>query len=105
MTSFRIENILKKEGYLHLLFWVLYLTYPLLKYIDNKYIVVQWITANSNIILLIITVYVCYYFFFPRRNSYKIPLLLLFFGSMTFFGTLFSKYILNLYIYHLDDYS
>lgn len=105
MTSFRIENILQKEVYLHLLFWALYITYPLLKYIDNKYIVVQWITANSNIILLVVTIYVCYYFFFPWRNRYKIPLLLLFFGLMTILGTFFSKYILNMYIYHLDGYS
>ncbi|WP_298518940.1 sensor histidine kinase [uncultured Kordia sp.] len=105
MASFRIENILKREIYLHLLFWTLYITYPLLKHIDSNYILVQWITANSNIVLLLVLVYVCYYFFFPWRNRYKIPLLLLFFGVMTVLGVFFSEAILNLYIYHLDGYS
>lgn len=105
MISFRIENILKKEIYLHIIFWGLYITYPLLKHTDSNYILVQWITANSNIVLLLITVYACYYFFFSWRNRYRIPVLLLFFVLMTVLGVLFSEYILNLYIYHLDGYS
>lgn len=105
MTPFRIENILKKEIYLHLLFWTLYITYPFLKYTDSNYIFVQWITANSNILLLLTVVYTCYYFLFSWRSIYKIPVILLFFAVMTVLGVLCSEYVLNLYIYHLDGYS
>ncbi|WP_420573437.1 sensor histidine kinase [Kordia sp.] len=105
MTLFRIENIIKKEVYLHLIFWTLYISYPLLKYTESNYIFIQWITSNSNVPLLLATVYICYYFFFSWRNTYKIPVLLLFFLLMTILGVLFSEYILSLYIYHLENYS
>lgn len=105
MTLFRIENIIQKEIYVHILFWILYICYPFLKYTDSNYIIVQWITANSNLLLLLVLVYTCYYFFFPWKSSYKLPVLLLFFAVMTVLGVLFSEYILSLYIYHLDRYS
>ena len=105
MTLFRIENILKREVYLHILFWILYIAYPFFKYADSQHVLVQWVTGNSNILMLLITVYTCYYFFFSWRNSYKILVLVAFFAVTTVLGVLLTEYILHLYIYHIDKYS
>ncbi len=102
---FKIENIIKKEVYLHLLFWICYISLPLLKYTGNDYFYTQWILNNSNIFLVMLTAYCCYYFNYPLKSKYRLLLLGLFLGIMTLFGVYLSKFIIDLYIDQLGNYS
>ncbi len=102
---FKIENIIKKEVYLHLLFWMFYVSLPFIKYIGNDYFFTQWILNNSNTPLVMLTTYCCYYFIFPLKNNYKIIILVGFLGIMTIIGVFTSKYIIDIFIHQLGNYT
>jgi LytS/YehU family sensor histidine kinase len=102
--NIKFEEILKREVYLHLLFWCLYITFPLLNYTGKPFAIEQWGVNNSNILLDIIYVYVCYcYLFSIKRN--KVIILLLFTAGMTVIGTYLSEFVIMKIIYQLDNYS
>jgi sensor histidine kinase YesM len=103
--NIKFEGILKKEKYLHLLFWSLYIAFPLLNYAGDKYAILQWKTSNSNILLVIVYAYVCYYYLFSLKSKNKILVILVFTILMTILGTFFSMFIIKTMIYQIDDYS
>lgn len=102
---FKVENIIKKEVYLHVLFWMFYVSLPFIKYVGNDYFFTQWILNNSNTLLTILVAYCCYRFIFPLKSIYKIVVLIGFLGIMTIMGVLASKYIIDLFIHQLDNYT
>ena len=105
MLKIKIEDILKREAYLHVLFWLLFILFPLVKYSGDEYIIVQWKSSNSNIFLTIIFAYICYCYLFKLRNKNKFLLLILFTLIMTVLGTFFSEIILKMIVYQLNKYS
>jgi len=102
---FKIENIIKKEVYLHLLFWMFYVSLPFVKYIGNDYFFTQWILNNINTPLVMLTAYFCYYFIFPLKKYYKFIIFLGLLFIMTMVGVFTSKYIVDIFIHQLDNYT
>ncbi|WP_299671786.1 histidine kinase [uncultured Polaribacter sp.] len=103
--TIKFEDIVKKEVYLHLFFWCLYITFPLLNYAGDSYAVLQWKTSNSNILLTIVFAYVCYYYFFPLKSKFKIISITIFTIVMTVLGTIVSKFLILKMIHQIDTYS
>jgi sensor histidine kinase YesM len=103
--NIKFEDILKKEVYLHLLFWSLYVAFPLLNYAGDIYAIVRWKTSNSNILLTIVYAYVCYYYLFSLKHKNKVFILIAFTTIMTVLGTFFSEFLIRKIIYQIDNYS
>jgi two-component system LytT family sensor kinase len=103
--SIKFGDILKREVYLHLLFWYLYIVFPLLKFTGDPYVIVQWKTSNSNILLIIIYAYVCYHYLFSLKNKNKVIIFISFTILMTILGTYFSEFIIKKIIYQVGNYS
>lgn len=103
--NIKFEDILKREVYLHLLFWSLYIAFPLLNFLGKPYAFEQWGTSNSNILLDVVYAYVCYKYLFSIKNKNKFLIIILFTIVMTVLGTFFSEFIIMKIIYQLDNYS
>lgn len=103
--TIKFEAILKKEFYVHLVFWSLYILYPLLNYIGDPYAFLQWKTINSNTIFTIAFAYTCYYYLFSLKNKNRMAYLFLFTVVMTLLGTLFSEFLLKKMVHQIDNYS
>lgn len=103
--NIKFEDILKKEMYLHLLFWCLYIMYPLLNYIGDSYVFLQFKTFNSNTLFTIIFAYGCYFYLFPLRSKYKVFIIIFFTILMALLGTLFSEFLIMKMIYQIEKYS
>ena len=100
-----IEELTKKEVYLHVLFWICYICLPLLEYISRDYMLEQWMTRNSNLPLVLIFAYTLYFYFFKHLPGIKVFRLITFFGVMIVLGVLFSKRIIDFIIFQIDNYS
>lgn len=98
------ENVIKKELYFHLLFWSVYIMLPFFKYVGNDYFYTQWILNNSNTPLTIGVAYGCYFMIFSLKN-YRILILIMWLSIMTIAGVFISKYIIDLYIFQLNNYT
>ncbi len=105
METFSFEKLFAKEPYIHITFWCLYIVYPLLQYAGNQYIELQWWSSNSNLPLIVVYAYASYLYLFPARLKYKVGLVIGFTIAMTVIGLLFSKFVLHLKVYQLDNYS
>ncbi len=105
MFKITLEDVFEKERYIHVVFWCLYIVYPLVQYAGNKYANVQWWSGNSNLPLIIIFAYVCYLYIFPKNIKLKGIILISFTLVMVGLGIIFSKYILHFKIYQLGNYS
>jgi sensor histidine kinase YesM len=103
--NIKFEDILKREVYLHLLFWCLYIAFPLLNFTGKPYAIEQWGTSNSNILLTIVYAYICYQYLFSLKNKNKVLIMIVFTMVMTVLGTYFSEFIIMRIIYQLDNYS
>lgn len=104
-SLFNLEQLISKEVYLHILFWVLYASLPFIKYIGNDYFFTQWVLNNSNTPFVILTAYICYCLIYPMRSNYKIILFLTYLGVITLIGVYTSKYIIDQFIDQLGNYS
>jgi len=64
-----LNSILSAEPALHLLFWVVYFFYPVLKYGDHSNYQFSLPTSLTSLLLGCILAYIFYFFLLPRKDS------------------------------------
>ncbi len=105
MESKWLPSIFSKEIYIHILFWLMYVLYPLLSLRGQVFMWQQWGARIASVPVGILFCYGCYFYFFKKKIKFKGIKFLLFLLLILVAGVFSTEFILRSLIYQIENFS
>ncbi|HAS44135.1 MAG TPA: hypothetical protein DCS93_26895 [Microscillaceae bacterium] len=96
---------LKREALLHILFWLFYIWFPVIKAGQKNYFFLHLGLNNLETPFAMLLTYINFFYFFRIERKGKVIYMILFFLFLSLLSVLVSKEIIDFYIQQLGNYS